>query len=66
MSESIHRYFLYHYPTLPGGGATVGVIFFMLISLLILHRRTQWGGWLALFFYFTFYTIPLLTEFHKR
>jgi len=66
MMESIHRYFLYHYPALPGGGLTVAVIFLMLAGLIGLYKQTRWGGWLAFFFSIAFYTVPLLTEYHKH
>jgi hypothetical protein len=66
MSENVHRYFMYHYPALPGGGATVGAIFLILLVLFMLYRHTKWSGWLAFFFSVGFYTIPLLTEYHKH
>lgn len=66
MSETLHRYFMYHYPTLPGGGATVGAIFFVLIALFVLYRHTTWAGWLAFFFSVALYTIPVLTEYHHH
>ncbi len=66
MSESLHRYFLYHYPSLPGGGATVGAILFLLLVLFMLYRHTRWSGWLAFFFSVAIYAVPVLTEYHKH
>jgi len=64
--NSIQRYFLYHYPHLPGGIWTVGAIVVTLLVLLALYKRTHWGGWMAFFYSIAFYTIPVLTEYHKR
>jgi hypothetical protein len=66
MSQTVHRYFMYHYPALPGGGYTVGAIGMILLVLFMLYRHTKWSGWLAFFFSVGFYTIPLLTEYHKH
>lgn len=66
MREAMHRYFLYHYPYLPGGGYTVGAIILLLLTLFWLHRQTKWGGWMAFFYSVGFYTIPLLVEYHHH
>jgi len=66
MSETLHRYFLYHYPTLPGGGYTVGAIAAVLLVLFRLYRHTRWSGWLAFFFSVGFYAFPLLVEYHHH
>jgi hypothetical protein len=66
MFESIHHYFAYHYPGFPGGEATAAVIFLILCSLLWLYRTTRWGGWMAFFLCFAFYTMPLMAEFHRH
>jgi len=66
MSQELHRYFLYHYPSLPGGGFTVGAIFMTLLMLFMLHRQTKWGGWLAFFWSIAFYSVPVLVEYHRR
>jgi len=42
------------------------VIFLMLAGLIGLYKQTRWGGWLAFFFSIAFYTVPLLTEYHKH
>jgi hypothetical protein len=59
--QYVHRTF----PHLPGGALTLGAIFFVLLALWLLHRRTRWGGWMAFFIAIGAYTIPLLTEYHR-
>ena len=63
MFESIHHYFHYHYPALPGCEITVAVIALLLISLCFLYHTTKWGGWIAFFLSIGFYTLPLMTEY---
>jgi hypothetical protein len=66
MSESLHRYFLYHYPALPGGGYTVGAIGLTIATLFLLYRHTKWSGWFAFFWSVAFYSVPVLVEYHRR
>ena len=60
----IGDYIHHAWPHLPGGALTIGILSLVMVGLLMLYKRTGWGGWMAWFVAIGTYSVPFLTEFH--
>jgi hypothetical protein len=51
------------FPGLPGGPLTLPLFVLVLIFLVLLYRRTRWGGWLSFLVAGAAYMVPFLASY---